>query len=235
MVIDMELSRRLLGIAKMVEKKSQVGLDIGCDHGYVSIYLIKNNICKKIIASDLKKGPLEKARKNIETYGLSNKIELRQGSGFKVICENEVNFAIIGGMGGYLIRDLLLQSPNIINKLNYIIIQPMQNIEVIRDHIYDKGFEILDEKIVWDEFYYQIMKIKASNMIYSKEYREKYSYFGEKLLEGRDIFVNYAIEKKIEDINKILNSLKGQSESLLKRKMELENKLRNLEELSDSR
>ncbi len=235
MVIDMELSKRLYGIIKMVNKKSQIGIDIGSDHGYIPIYLVKNNISKKFIASDLKYGPLEKAKMNIENEGLANKIELRQGSGFKVINKNEVNFAILCGMGGYLIRDLLEESYDIVSSMEYLILQPMQNIEVLRTYLYERGYEILNESIVWDEFYYQIIKVKASNLKYSKKYKDKYFYFGEKLLENKDIFVSYAIDKKIEDTHKILNILKQKqnSKAVLKRKLELEATLKKFEEMQN--
>lgn len=229
----MELSKRLHGIAKMVDKKTQIGLEIGCDHGYIPIYLVKNSYCKRFIASDIKPGPLEKAKKNIENEGLLNKIELRLGSGFKVISQNEVNFAILCGMGGYLMRDLIEESFDIVSKLEYVILQPMQNIEVLREYIYSKGFEILNEAIVWDEFYYQIIKVKAANLTYTKKYKSKYFYFGEKLLQNKDIFVTYAIDKKIEDIHKIINLITSNGDLALKRRRQLHIELKNLEEIKN--
>ncbi|MCL2323859.1 MAG: class I SAM-dependent methyltransferase [Oscillospiraceae bacterium] len=229
----MELSNRLLGIIKMVNKKSQIGIDVGSDHGYIPIYLVKNGICKRFIASDVKPLPLEKARKNIENEGLLNKIELRQGSGLKVVLKNEVNFAILCGMGGYLIRDLLEESFDVVSSLEYMILQPMQNIEVLREYIYKRGYEILDERIVWDEFYYQIYKIKAGDLKYTDEYKNKYSYFGEKLFQNKDIFVSYALDKRIDDLYKILDLLTGNSYLAKKRRIELYGLLKNLEEIKN--
>lgn len=228
----MELSKRLQGITKMVDR-SQIGLDIGCDHGYIPMYLVKNNYCKRFIASDVNLGPLEKAKRNIENEGLINKIELRRGSGFKVVSENEVNFAILSGMGGYLIRDLIEESFDIVSKLQYLILQPIQNIEVLREYLYNKGFEILDEAIVWDDFYYQILKVKAAEVKYTKKYKSRYSYFGEKLLQNKDIFVAYAIDKKIEDIHKIIDLITDDGEAALKRRRQLHIELKNLEEIKN--
>ncbi|MGL4450756.1 MAG: tRNA (adenine(22)-N(1))-methyltransferase TrmK, partial [Sarcina sp.] len=67
----MELSIRLKAIANQVDKCKSVA-DIGTDHGYIPIYLVKKGICENAIASDINKGPINKAKKNISIEGLSN-------------------------------------------------------------------------------------------------------------------------------------------------------------------
>ena len=57
----MELSKRLHMVASMVEKGS-IPADVGCDHGYVAIYLIQNGISPHVFAMDVNEGPLERAR-----------------------------------------------------------------------------------------------------------------------------------------------------------------------------
>ena len=59
----MKISKRLKEIAAYVEKDSYV-LDVGCDHALLDIYLIRENICKKTMASDIHEGPLKKAKEN---------------------------------------------------------------------------------------------------------------------------------------------------------------------------
>ena len=66
----MKLSKRLQTIADFVKKNSVVA-DIGTDHAHIPIYLIKNNIIDKAYACDINKGPLEKAKENIENFGVS--------------------------------------------------------------------------------------------------------------------------------------------------------------------
>ena len=61
----MELSKRLMAVAGLV-KKGDRPADIGCDHGYVSIYLIKEKVCSSMIAMDINKGPLLRAKENVE-------------------------------------------------------------------------------------------------------------------------------------------------------------------------
>ena len=61
---DIKLSNRLLMNASMVTKGSRVA-DIGCDHAYVSIWLLQNNIATKVIAMDVNEGPVKRAKENI--------------------------------------------------------------------------------------------------------------------------------------------------------------------------
>ncbi|SQC02730.1 putative SAM-dependent methyltransferase [Clostridium tetanomorphum] len=159
----MDISLRLKTIADMVNK-CQCCADIGTDHGYLPIYLVKNGILNKVIASDINKGPIEKAKKNIKAEGLNEFIECRIGGGLTTIKPGEVNLAIIAGMGGNLIRDIIEESNNIFKSLDYIIAQPVQNPEVLREHIYNKGYSILEENLcIDDNKFYEIIKIKYNN------------------------------------------------------------------------
>ena len=61
----MELSKRLHMVASMVEKGS-IPADVGCDHGYVAVYLIREGVCPRVFAMDVNVGPLERAREHVE-------------------------------------------------------------------------------------------------------------------------------------------------------------------------
>ena len=76
----MELSKRLHMVASMVEKGS-IPADVGCDHGYVAIYLIQNGISPHVFAMDVNEGPLERAREHVEEYGLAAYIDVRLSDG----------------------------------------------------------------------------------------------------------------------------------------------------------
>lgn len=131
----MQLSSRLKAICNMVDHCNCTA-DIGTDHGYIPIYLVKNNICNRAIASDINKGPIRKAEINIRNEDLQNKIECRLGSGLNTINIGEVQEIIIAGMGGNLIRDIINENINIFKSVNTLILQPIQNPEVLREYIY---------------------------------------------------------------------------------------------------
>ena len=86
---------------------SEKHADIGTDHDYIPIYLVQSGKFDRVIATDVKKGPLQKAARNIDKYHLSDKIELRLGDGIKPIREGECDGFILAGMGGVVISEIL--------------------------------------------------------------------------------------------------------------------------------
>ena len=94
----MELSKRMKNNACLVDQGSMAA-DIGCDHGYVSIFLVQERKCKKVIAMDIGKGPLSQAQKNIEAAGLQDKIQCRLSNGMEKLTPGEVDTVLVAGMG----------------------------------------------------------------------------------------------------------------------------------------
>ena len=81
--------------------------DIGTDHGYIPIHLIEQNLSPKVIAMDINKGPLERARIHIAGYGMSDRIETRLSDGLAAVKPKEVEEMIVAGMGGGLVIHIL--------------------------------------------------------------------------------------------------------------------------------
>ena len=67
------LSARLAACCNFIRPGDRVA-DIGCDHGYLGIYLLKNGIAASVIAADLREGPLQSAVKNSEKFGVRDKM-----------------------------------------------------------------------------------------------------------------------------------------------------------------
>ena len=128
------MSKRLNTIISLVPK-CDVAIDIGTDHAYVPIELIKKGIANKCIACDLRSGPLAIAKKNIAQNGLNNKIETRLGGGLAPLNQHEADCVIIAGMGGVLIRNILEEGKEKLRTDTVIIAQP---------NIYQDKFTIVD-------------------------------------------------------------------------------------------
>ena len=150
----MELSERLNFIIKSVENTSVLA-DIGTDHGYIPLYALKNGICSKAIAVDINKEPLDKAKLNAILEGMGDELEFRLGDGLAVLGQGEVDVTVIAGMGGNLIRDILEAHTEKVNDMSYLILQPAQNPEVLREYLYNNNYEIIngliggEKKYVW--------------------------------------------------------------------------------------
>ncbi len=227
--MKLDISIRLKTIASMVDK-CEVLVDVGTDHAYIPIYLVKKQICDKAIASDINKGPVEKARLNVAMEGLKEKIQCRLGGGFSTVRTSEVDVVVIAGMGGNLIRDIILEHENVFKNLQYAVLQPVQNPEVLREFIYKKGYEILDEELCFeDEKYYQIIKVKFNNK--PVNIKEIYYEVGQKLIEKKHPLLKDFLIHLVNKYKKILNLIKDDTELAKKRKIQISHKLKELEEL----
>ena len=114
--------------------------DVGADHGYLSIELIKNNLASKVIATEKNLHPFEALSKNISGV---NGIEARLGDGLQVLSAGEVDTICIAGMGGGLMIKILEESPG----ARRLILQPMNDTKKIREYLAGKNFTIIDEDL----------------------------------------------------------------------------------------
>lgn len=225
----MELSKRLKRIAEHVDKCESVA-DIGTDHGYIPIYLVKEGICKKAIASDINKGPIEKAKVNVAFEGVSDKVKCLLGPGLNPLKVGEVNGVILAGMGGNLTRDILLADMDKVKKYDFIILQPAQNPEVLREFLYKNDYEIIDEDLIKDEGrFYELFKVKYNENSEKLVFEDELEYEVSPLLreKGHPLFKEF-IEEKISRCETILSFIKEDTEAAKKRKIDLEEKINKL-------
>ncbi|MBO3387406.1 SAM-dependent methyltransferase [Clostridium perfringens] len=225
----MELSKRLKRIAEHVDKCESVA-DIGTDHGYIPIYLVKEGICEKAIASDINKGPIEKAKVNVAFEGVSNKIKCLLGPGLNPLKVGEVNGVILAGMGGNLTRDILLADMEKVKKYDFIILQPAQNPEVLREFLYKNDYEIIDEDLIKDEGrFYELFKVKYNENSEKLVFEDELEYEVSHLLREKNhpLFKEF-IEEKINRCETILSFIKEDTEAAKKRKSDLEEKINKL-------
>ncbi len=194
---------RLETIVSMVDKCNVVA-DIGTDHGYVAEMLLKNGICNKVIATDLNKGPLQRAIDHLSKENLKDKCDFRLGSGLKVLKEGEADAIIIAGMGGDLISQILDDSKDVALKASQLILQPMTATESLRKYLFENGYEINDEKVVKENHFYFIIKAKKGK---PKKEDEFYYEISRILVEKQDETMYEYIEKVLNRNEKIIRSL----------------------------
>ncbi len=128
----------------MVRRGNTVA-DIGTDHAYLPAYLVLNGISPKALACDVRKGPLDNAKKTVEQYGISDKITLRLSDGFDEINPSEADDFVMCGMGGTLMEELVSRTEWLKDTAKRIIVQPQSHAEDIRRYFVENGFEILFE------------------------------------------------------------------------------------------
>ena len=226
----MELSKRINWIIEKLHKV-EVIMDVGTDHGYIPIYLVKNNIASKVIASDINKDPLKKAEINATLDGVSDKIDLRLGAGLGPLKNKEANAVIIAGMGGNLIRDILENDLNKVKNLEYLILQPAQNPEVLREYLYTNDYEIIDEDICLDDNkYYELFKVRYKKGDYISLENLFYEISPLMLNKKLPLLKSY-IESKIEKNKKVIEFITDSTEHAIMRRNELKDKNEKLEKI----
>lgn len=226
----MELSKRLKFIAKYIDKCDSI-IDVGTDHGYIPIYAVKKGLCNSAIASDINKDPLEKARINAALEGLGDRIDLRLGGGLETVKMGEVEGVVIAGMGGNLIRDILEDDKKKLPKFKFMILQPAQNPEVLREYLYKSNYEIIDEDLCLDEgIYYELFKVRIGEDK-KGEMEDIYYEISPVLIDKKPELLSSFLNNKKEKYNRILNFIKDDSDGAKIRKAQLENKINFIDEL----
>lgn len=225
----MNIGIRLNKVASMVEKCNSI-VDVGTDHAYIPIYLVKNKVCNNAIASDISEGSLKKAENNIIFENLDDKVFCRLGRGLTTVKPYEVNCAIIAGIGGNLIIDILKESLPVFKSFDYAILQPMQHSEVLREYIYLSGYNIIDEEIcIENDKFYEIIKVKYDNK--PKNIESIYYEIGKKLIDKNHPLLKEFIQYKIDKYEKIYNYINEGTKLNLQKKREVEYKIFKLKEL----
>ena len=225
----MILSNRLQAIADFVPINTIAG-DIGTDHGYIPIYLIKNKISKKVIATDISKNSLQKIIKYTEGKEYEDDIDIRLGDGLEIIKSFEIDTVIIAGMGGLLIKDILDREKDKRDSITHFILQPNVASKELREYLYENNFTIIDEKLIKEDgkFYEIIYAKKGKSHVSSEVYFE----VGEKLISSKDPLLEEFLKDKINRAVNILRELEDKTtmKSILRQK-ELKDGIEMLKEV----
>lgn len=223
---SLSLSKRMKTLADMAT--GDCVADIGCDHAFVSMYLILENKAKKVIAMDVNEGPLLIAKANIKKFQLEDRIDTRLSNGFEKLKSNEADTAIIAGMGGLLMVDILKAGKIHTDNGVQLILQPQSDIKSVRECIEEIGYVIIDEDMIVDENkYYTIIKaIKDKNEISKARCKEYELAYGRILIQQKnEVLVGFLKEellKYIDIINKLSN---GNTNSQLERLLEIKKEI----------
>ncbi len=142
-----KLSDRLITIAQEI-KKGETMADIGTDHGFLPLFLWENNISPKVIMTDISQGSLIKAEENCYKFHPEESFDLRLGNGIEVLQNNEVDCIVMAGMGGILMTEILGCDKAKSKSYSKFILQPRNNIGILRHWLYNNGFSIINEQLV---------------------------------------------------------------------------------------
>ena len=158
--------------------------DIGTDHAHIPIALVAESRAEHVIAVDIKEGPLEIARNNVEEYGFTEQIDIRQSDGLEAVLPEEVDTVIISGMGGTMICDILSRAIGFHS--HDFILQPMTAQDELREFLIRNGYRVVRESLAKEED--KIYNV----MVVVQEWEEEISeddlfyHIGRSLIEEKD-------------------------------------------------
>ncbi len=213
------ISLKLKAIAFFIDKSDSV-VDIGCDHAYLDIYLIENNLCNKIIASDINRNALDIAKNNIDKYNLNKKIKTILSDGLKNIDTKNLDTVVIAGMGTKTIKSIIDEKEKF-QSINKIILSSNNDLYELRKYMMNNNYSLVDEKIIYEKKHYYVVskyikgkqKLKKNILLfglYKKENIEYYKYLIAdysgilKKIPRRNFSQRFKLIKNIRRLKKII-------------------------------
>lgn len=159
------LSMRMQAILAMLRQEKEAHgkiacvADIGCDHAFVSMACIAESLADHVIAMDVRKGPLAIAQTHIQEYGFDKSVETRISDGFEKLDMWEADWAVLAGMGGELMRGILMRGRKHLEAGIGLILQPQSEPQTVRRYLQEQGYIIVDEDFLQeDSKFYTIIK-----------------------------------------------------------------------------
>lgn len=211
----MILSKRLTNCLHFTSGFNKLA-DIGTDHAFLPIQAIKEGYVSKALAIDNKEGPFVIAYSNVKKHGLQDSITVIKGDGIEKI-DDEVDVVVISGMGGNLIRKILLEHS--LRNVKRIILQPNSDSDQIRTILSEIGFKIIEEVILMDnkKFYDIIVLERGQQKLNTLE-----ELFGPINLQDKSYFFTLRIKKEMDSLNRVLQQVTAKEDIIrIKARLEL--------------
>ena len=150
------LSPRLRACCNFITPGHRVA-DVGTDHGYLGIWLLREGICPSVIAADIGEGPLSAAKANAQRFGLADKMQFCLSDGVQDI-PRDFDTLVIAGMGAQTMIHILENGPWLAGRT--MVLQPQNKANMLRAWLSQKGWHIRREQLVRDgRFIYAVMDV----------------------------------------------------------------------------
>lgn len=149
------LSKRLAAIAQLIPENCAVA-DVGTDHGYIPVFLCQRGANEPIFAADINPEPLRRAAETAAQYGFSEKITLVLCDGLEAFSGDKADCAVIAGMGGETIINILQNAPWTDISSKTVVLQPMSKSAELRQWLFENGWLVTCEKLVEDGRLYEL-------------------------------------------------------------------------------
>lgn len=198
---DTALDARLASVSALV-RQDAILADIGTDHAYLPIFLLRSGRISRAILADINEGPLASAKEHIDEAGLLNSVEFCLTDGAAALADTGATDYTICGMGGELIADIIAGAPHLSSADIRLILQPMTRQGALRRYLYENGFDILSESYSFSDGKFYLAMLAGYTGV-KKEIDEIDAEVGIcKEIIGKDAYSGY-VNAKIRQLERI--------------------------------
>lgn len=177
------LSMRLERVAANVPAGARLA-DIGSDHGYLPVALMRRGVITAAVAGEVATTPFYAAQRTVRDNGLEQHVSVRLADGLAAIEPGDGITAVsVCGMGGETIRDILDNGKLHLSGQERLILQPNGGEQPLRQWLMDNGYRILGEELLRENrFYYEIIVAERTGAV---AYTDEQLYFGPLQMQAR--------------------------------------------------
>lgn len=201
--MKLPLSNRLIACCDFVKPGARVA-DVGCDHGYLGIYLLQSGIASSVIASDVNEMPLKSAVDNASKYSVRNHISFYLSDGVRNI-PRDFDTLVCAGMGADTMISILSAAPWLQDRRYRLILQCQSKRPELRRWLCDHGFAITRETLAQDgKFIYPVTEVEYAP---SQPLSPAQCYITPALLRSRHPLLPAFFRRVLERVQLTLNGL----------------------------
>ena len=179
----------------------EIFADVACDHGYIAYAMLKSGKCRRAYVADISAKSLGKAEKLLSAFIKEGKAESFVSDGFDNVQKSDC--ALVAGIGGTLIVDILNRAAKGNNLPDTLILQPMKHCDKVRRAAAELGYAVIkDFTVKADGQFYDIISLKKGDDALSDEEAE----FGRTNVKERPIAFSEKIQAEIDKLVSYLES-----------------------------
>ncbi|MCE0460433.1 MULTISPECIES: tRNA (adenine(22)-N(1))-methyltransferase [Pseudomonas] len=180
---EQTLSMRLERVAAYVPAGARLA-DIGSDHAYLPVALMRRGIISMAVAGEVALTPFRSAERTVRENDLGQQIIVRLANGLAAIEPGDGITAVsLCGMGGETIRDILDSGKSRMSGQERLILQPNGGERPLRQWLMDNDYRILFEEVLRENrFDYEIIVAERDGPV---TYTAEELYFGPLLMQVR--------------------------------------------------
>lgn len=225
-----QLSKRLAKVGEFVPSQARLA-DIGSDHAYLPVRLMLAKKISYAVCGEVVKGPYESALHQVTLQGLADNITVRLADGlFAIEPSDKIDTITICGMGGTLIKQILLEGKERITGEELLILQPNVGEATLRKYLVANGYSIIAEEILEEnKKIYEI--IVAKMLIQPMSLNEAQYLFGPLLMQEKSPVFIKKWQRELMQRQRVLQQLQNSAQNHDEKIAELQVEMKLIEEV----